>query len=176
MLSPNPNESKAHQIAPASRGDLKEIAVLARIVWQATYPGIIGQAQIEYMLRQRYGLDHLRTELDTPGIWWDTIRMDGELAGFASTVLMPGGRELKLDKLYIDPRRQRNGLGSLLIAQALQRAREQRCSALILAVNKRNGQALAAYAKHGFSVREFVSVDIGDGFVMDDFIMAKSLD
>jgi ribosomal protein S18 acetylase RimI-like enzyme len=42
-------------------------------------------------------------------------------------------------------------------------------------VNKQNAQAIAAYRKNGFEVREAVRVEIGNGFVMDDFIMAKSL-
>jgi len=32
-----------------------------------------------------------------------------------------------------------------------------------------------AYEKHGFAIRESVVVDIGGGFVMDDFVMARSL-
>jgi ribosomal protein S18 acetylase RimI-like enzyme len=49
------------------------------------------------------------------------------------------------------------------------------CTTLILAVNKRNEKAIAAYRKQGFAVRDSVCVDIGNGFVMDDFIMAKPL-
>jgi len=70
------------------------------------------------MLQQRYGRDRLREELDTPGAWWDTIRRDGDLVGFASTVLLPETRELKLDKLDIGPVRQRYGFAGLLIARA----------------------------------------------------------
>ena len=46
---------------------------------------------------------------------------------------------------------------------------------LIPAVNKQNAHAIAAYEKYGFAKREAVRVDIGNGFVMDDFIMARSL-
>jgi ribosomal protein S18 acetylase RimI-like enzyme len=46
---------------------------------------------------------------------------------------------------------------------------------LILAVNKRNERAIATYRRNGFAVREAVRVEIGDGFVMDDFIMSRSL-
>jgi len=55
------------------------------------------------------------------------------------------------------------------------RALENACETLILAVNKGNSNAIAAYRKQGFSIRDSVSVDIGGGFVMDDFIMARSL-
>jgi ribosomal protein S18 acetylase RimI-like enzyme len=50
-------------------------------------------------------------------------------------------------------------------------ARAYGCDALVLAVNKRNEGALAAYAKHGFAIVESVVKDIGGGFVMDDYVM-----
>jgi RimJ/RimL family protein N-acetyltransferase len=46
---------------------------------------------------------------------------------------------------------------------------------LILAVNKQNTRAIAAYTRNGFAVAEAVVNDIGGGFVMDDYIMAKDL-
>jgi ribosomal protein S18 acetylase RimI-like enzyme len=46
---------------------------------------------------------------------------------------------------------------------------------LILSVNKRNTRALAAYRRNGFIITESVITDIGGGFVMDDYIMAKDL-
>ena len=45
----------------------------------------------------------------------------------------------------------------------------------MLAVNKHNFNAIAAYRKHGFIVREAVVKEIGGGFVMDDYIMEKRL-
>jgi hypothetical protein len=46
---------------------------------------------------------------------------------------------------------------------------------LVLNVNKRNEVAIAAYSRHGFTIRESVKNDIGGGFVMDDYVMAKPL-
>ena len=45
---------------------------------------------------------------------------------------------------------------------------------LILSVNKRNAKAIAAYKRNGFVIAESVVTDIGGGFVMDDYIMAKN--
>ena len=165
----------ALHIVPLTSADIEAVARLARIVWQDAYPGIITQAQIDYMLAQRYAAARLHEELATPGLWWDQARLDGRLAGFAATQLtdMPG--EMKLDKLYVDPALQRAGVGGALIAHVAARARTEGCDLLILAVNKRNVRAIGAYRKHGFAVRESVRVDIGGGFAMDDFIMVKSL-
>lgn len=162
-------------IAPVSANDVETIAALARVVWQDAYPAIITQAQIDYMLEQRYNAPQLRKELATPGLWWDRATVDGTLAGFAATQLTATPGEMKLDKLYVDPARQRLGLGGALIAHVAARARREGCATLILAVNKQNARAIAAYRKHGFTVRESVRVDIGGGFVMDDFIMERSV-
>lgn len=163
-------------ISPVAPCEVGAIAALARLVWQDTYPGIITQEQIDFMLAQRYDATRLLEELATPGIWWDKIELDGHLAGFASSLLSATPGEIKLDKIYVDPARQRLGLGARLIALVTARALEHKCKTLILAVNKRNEHAIAAYRKAGFAIRDSVRVDIGNGFVMDDFIMAKPLD
>lgn len=162
-------------ITPVTPADVDAIAALARVVWQDAYPSIIPQAQIDYMLAQRYAAAQLRKELATPGLWWDQATVDGVLAGFAATQLSAAPGEMKLDKLYVDPARQRLGLGGALIAHVVARARTEGCATLILAVNKQNARAIAAYRKHGFAVRESVRVDIGGGFVMDDFIMERAI-
>ena len=163
------------QISPVSDADVEAIAALARIVWQDAYPGIITQAQIDFMLEQRYDTRRLLAELAMPEVWWDKATLDGELAAFASSLLTATPGEMKLDKIYVDPARQRFGFGGRLIAHVAQRALAQGCNTLILAVNKRNERAIGAYRKHGFVVREAVCVDIGNDFVMDDFIMATVL-
>jgi ribosomal protein S18 acetylase RimI-like enzyme len=163
------------EISAVKVADVDAIAALARLVWQEAYPGIISQEQIDFMLAERYNAPRLRQELETAGVWWDRLTVDGQLAGFASSLLCASPGEIKLDKLYVDPACQRLGLGGRLIAQVSERALSNGGHTLILAVNKRNERAIAAYRKHGFAVREAVRVDIGNGFVMDDFIMAKSL-
>lgn len=162
-------------ISPVTAADVEAIAALARLVWQDTYPGIISQEQIDYMLAQRYQPPLLREELTSPHIWWDQLTVDGQLAGFVSCLLTATAGEMKLDKLYVDPRRQRLGIGARLVDQVVARALAAGCQTLILAVNKGNERAIAAYRKQGFAIRESVCVDIGCGFVMDDFIMVRPL-
>lgn len=163
------------RIEPAAPVDAERIAALAREIWCAHYPAIIGVAQIEYMLGQRYDPALIRAELARCGLWWDKLTVGDELAGFASYFLADRPQQMRLDKIYVHPRRQRRGYGALLIEHACARAREQGCTKLWLAVNKNNRNAIAAYLKHGFAVADAVVTDIGEGFVMDDYIMARSL-
>ncbi len=126
------------QISPVTHTDVEALAALARIVWQDAYRGLITQAQIDYMLEQRYDTRRLLEELAMPEVWWDKAMLDKELAAFASSALTITPGEMKLDKIYVDPARQRIGVGDRLIAHVAQRARTQGCTALILAANKRN--------------------------------------
>ncbi len=163
------------EIRPVAPADVDAIAALARLIWQDAYAAIITQAQIDYMLDQRYNAPRLLAELAKPGYWWDQAFVNGERVGFLSCLLTDTPGEIKLDKLYVLPQRQRGGVGGALIARAVAHGWEAGCDTLILAVNKGNARAIAAYEKHGFAVRESVRVDIGGGFVMDDFIMARTI-
>ena len=161
------------EIAPLEPADVEALCTLAREIWRAHYPPIIGSGQTEYMLGQRYEPALIRSELAREGVWWDVLREDGRIVAFASSLLDADARELKLDKLYVHPERQRRGYGGALIERACERAARLGCAKLALAVNKRNAIAIAAYHKHGFRIREAVVKDIGGGFVMDDYVMEK---
>lgn len=162
-------------IRPVAPADVDAIAALARVIWQDAYADIISAAQIDYMLDQRYNAPRLLAELAKPGYWWDQACIDGERVGFLSCLLTDTPGEMKLDKLYVLPQRQRRGVGGALIARAVAHGLAAGCDTLILAVNKGNARAIAAYEKHGFAIRDGLRVDIGGGFVMDDFIMARSI-
>jgi len=159
------------RIAPLTVADIDTLCALAGEIWRAHYAAIISPAQIEYMLAQRYNPGIVREELTRGDLWWDQLLIDGRMAGFASYFLLRNARAMKLDKLYVQPASQRRGYGRMLIDRAVTIARAYGCETLMLAVNKRNEPAIAAYQKHGFAIAESVVKDIGGGFVMDDYVM-----
>jgi len=161
------------RIEPVEVADVEALFALAREIWCAHYSAIISAAQIEYMLGQRYNSEVVRAELRRGGIWWDKLIVAGEMAGFASYFLTGVPGEMKLDKLYVHPRHQRRGYGGMMMARAGEVARANGCARLVLAVNKNNRSAIAAYLKHGFCIANAVMKDIGGGFIMDDYIMVK---
>jgi ribosomal protein S18 acetylase RimI-like enzyme len=160
-------------IEQLTAGDVEQLYALAREIWYAHYSAIITAAQIEYMLGQRYNSDVVLAELRSDGMWWDKLIVAGGMAGFASYFLSGVPGEMKLDKLYVHPRLQRRGYGGMMIARAGEVAHSRGCSRLVLAVNKNNRSAIAAYLKHGFCIANAVMKDIGGGFIMDDYIMVK---
>jgi ribosomal protein S18 acetylase RimI-like enzyme len=160
-------------IRPITPADVPAIAGLARTTWLDAYAEIILPEQIDYMLAQRYDQTRLCLDTEDPQKWLRQACLDGVLAGFAACEIYKG--EFKLDKLYILPEMQRKGIGAALVNHVAEIARERGFSAMILAVNKQNEQAIRAYTQYGFRVRDKAVTDIGHGFVMDDYIMEKTL-
>jgi ribosomal protein S18 acetylase RimI-like enzyme len=162
----------AVRIAALTGADVDELCALAAEIWRAHYPAIIADAQIEYMLAQRYDPAVVHAELQRGDLWWDQLRVNGRMTGFSSYYLTSNPGEMKLDKLYVHPDCQRRGYGGMLLDRAVTIARAYGCETLVLAVNKQNRNAIAAYEKLGFEIADAIVKDIGGGFVMDDYIMS----
>src|SRR5574340_637487 len=153
--------------------EVDALCTLARIIWQATYPPLISQAQIDAMLADRYAAERIREGLEDPRQAWWVARRDHVLAGFAHAILDERG--CKLDKLYVHPDLQRHGIGAALLSKVADWARSHPARCLWLQVNRGNAQAIRAYLKYGFRIVESRVFDIGGGFVMDDHVMEKLL-
>ena len=166
---------RAPTLRRAARPDIPAVIELAGKVWRAHYPDIIGHDQIEYMLERGYAFDALAKFVDGPQSGIDLALHGDALIGFCAWMLREGGRDLKVDKLYVDVEHQRGGVGGTLIGAAVSHARDLGAQSLVLNVNKHNERAIAAYRKHGFTVRESAVIDIGSGFVMDDYVMHRTV-
>lgn len=153
--------------------DIDAVSTLARTVWQATYPQLITQAQIDSMLADRYSAACIRSQLDDPRHAWWIAQQEQTLVGFAHADL--NGADCKLDKLYVHPDQQRQGIGHTLLLAVQHWARQQQAHRLWLQVNRGNAQAIAAYEKFGFRIAESRVFELGNGFVMDDHIMELAL-
>jgi len=157
----------------AIESDVPVLRELAERIWREYYPAIIGQAQVDYMLPLMYSAEVIRGELAN-GTVWEIASDEDSTIGFCSISLEPDGRA-KLHKLYLDTLRHGRGFGQLLIRRATEIGQELGATALWLQVNKQNTRAIRAYERAGFHVDKAAVFDIGGGFVMDDFIMAKAL-
>jgi GNAT superfamily N-acetyltransferase len=162
-------------IFPVAEEHLPELVPLAGVIWRAHYPGIISREQIDFMLARMYSLETLRAEIVSQGIHFYQLRVDERMVGFASIGPTETPGVMKLHKLYLLPELHGCGFGRRLLQHGEAEAGRLSARRLILAVNKRNAKAIAAYQRNGFTIAESVVADIGGGFVMDDFIMAKDV-
>ena len=127
------------------------------------------------MLAKMYSLETLREEIRLRAIRYERLLVGEEFAGFASHGPTEQPKLFKLHKIYLHPAWHGRGLGSLLLRHCEREACKLGADRLVLTVNKRNSKAIAAYQRNGFSITDSVVVNIGGGFVLDDYVMAKGL-
>ncbi|MEI6076171.1 MAG: GNAT family N-acetyltransferase [Verrucomicrobiota bacterium] len=165
----------AVEILPVGEEHLESLASLAVVIWRQYYPSIISWAQIDYMLAGMYAPETLRADLAHREIRFFRLLVAGRFVGFASLGPASAAQVMKLHKLYLLPEFHGRGLGRRLLQYCEAEACRLGARRLLLCVNKRNLRALQVYQQSGFIIAESITVDIGGGFVMDDFLMTKDL-
>lgn len=162
------------RIDRATDADLPSIAGLAGVIWRQHYPEIISREQIDYMLKRMFDLNEMRKQ-SSLGFTYEKLIGKDRLIGFAGHGPAKNSAEHKLEKLYVHPDFQGRGFGGRLLERVAEFAKNLEKTTLILAVNKQNESAIAMYRSKGFEIRESVVNNIGNGFVMDDYIMVRPL-
>lgn len=148
---------------------------MAESIWRQHFPGIISDEQIDYMLAKYYSVEAMSAELEGGQVEYYFIAHDEDRVGFCAFGLAEHPKMLKIHKFYVLPRFQRHGFGSGALHCIEGECGKYGCSMMTLAVNRHNSAAINAYRRKGFIIQESAAVDIGEGFVMDDYIMEKRL-
>jgi len=154
-----------------TREQIAEVAGLARDIWTAHYTPIIGAAQVQYMLERFQSEAAIARQIAEEGGEYYLAPGAGY---FALAPDRAAGRVL-LSKIYVREDRRGTGLGRAMVAQAEARCAELGCRELWLTVNRHNAGSIAFYERMGFRKTGALVTDIGNGFVMDDWRMAKEI-
>ncbi|WP_333877424.1 GNAT family N-acetyltransferase [Flavobacterium sp.] len=163
-------------IAPNTDSEFTEIRAIALEVWPKTYGAILSEAQLHYMLDMMYSVPSLQQQAQEKKHHFILIKVDGKTLGFASYELNCENTGMtKIHKLYVLSTQQGNGLGKRLIDYIAQEASQNHDKALYLNVNK-NNPAQFFYQKLGFTVYKEEVIPIGNGYVMDDYVMKKDIE
>ena len=156
-----------------SAADIIVVARLAHEIWQEYYPAIIGQAQVDYMLPRDYGHAVIADELAAGQICWELATWRTEPVGFSSYgPLNAADGDLWLRKLYVHRNARGTACGWRLVERVIATAQAGGFEEVALRVNKGNALAISRYERMGFHVRLADTQPIGNGFVMDDYVMA----
>jgi ribosomal protein S18 acetylase RimI-like enzyme len=158
-----------------TEADFELVASLGETIWRSHYAKMLSMAQIEYMLTGRYTPDKLRQYINVADCRLDVLRLANKPIGYCSYARTSLPDEMKLEQLYLLQEHRGKGLGGFMLRHIEAQARRHGLSVLVLQVNKRNVDSVAIYRKAGFTVREETVFDIGNGFVMDDYVMVKML-
>ena len=154
----------------AKEDDIELIRDIAAKTWPSTYLDIIGQQQIDYMLEKMYNKGELLKQFMEGHTFLIAEEGTNELGFAGYSIIDHEARVYKLHKLYVLPSAHGKGVGKILINEVFNQIKDAGASALELNVNKHN-KARAFYLKGGFTIKESVKIDIGGGFIMDDYVM-----
>ncbi|WP_395748012.1 GNAT family N-acetyltransferase [Prosthecobacter sp.] len=169
-------EPLAARIRRIGTHELVTVQRLGHEIWHAYYPGIISEEQIRYMLSIWYQPGSMAHEMQARDVWYALVEVAGpKPVGYISFEKLLFEPVLFINKLYILPEVHGHGLGGMTLRWAEDRAKELRCRAVRLRVNKRNATAIRSYLRAGFRFTEDIVSDIGSGFVMDDYVMEKGV-
>lgn len=154
--------------------ELHEVAELAEKIWHECFVGIISLGQIDYMVEKFQSYNAMREQIKVQGYTYLAVREDGELCGYIAIKPEKDDR-LFLSKLYLRSDMRGKGVGTKMLERVFDEARTLGRKRVYLTVNKHNDRAIAVYMKTGFETVDEVVTDIGNGFVMDDYIFEYSL-
>jgi len=154
--------------------DIASIQDIAYKTWPEAYGSIISQEQITYMLQKMYNKGELLSHFQQ-GYTFLMAEEDDKDLGFAVFSIVDSTRRIfKLHKLYVLPDTHGKGVGKLLINEVVNLVKRAGGVSLELNVNRDN-KATSFYERAGFTVKETVDLDIGNGFLMNDYVMQKAL-
>jgi len=156
------NEKNIHLVQP-----------LATKIWNECYKDLLSQEQIDYMLEMMYSTEKINEGIANGEIW-EVLKIDNVPSGYLHYKL-DENNTVFLSKIYLNESEQTKGIGQLMMNRVVDFAIEKGAKMVHLTVNKNNTKAIRFYEKNGFKNSESKTFDIGNGYVMDDYIFKKML-
>lgn len=156
---------------------LATVAALAHEIWYEFYVPLIGRAQVDYMVAKFQNTAAMQSQIDQGYEYFlvtqrDTSGLAGDI-GYCAVQEQADGA-LFLSKFYLRKSARGSGTGRKCMEFIEGLARRRGLSLLWLTVNKGN-PSVQAYQRLGFRIAADLVMDIGGGFVMDDYRMEKPL-
>lgn len=155
---------------------IAQLAKTAGVIWREYWPSLMSTAQLDYMLDKFQSADALTRDINTQGYEYWFIEDEGSTQGYIGVREESESERLFISKVYLYKEARGKGYArkALEFLEAL--CKERGLNSLYLTVNKQNEIAIRAYKGLGLKIVDSVVADIGGGFVMDDYIMKKTLD
>jgi hypothetical protein len=148
--------------------ELEQYCNLADKVWHEYFPCILSGEQIDYMVNLFFTLKALKSDMDK-GYEYYFVQKNNENIGYIS--IHPEKDRLYLSKLYLTLDNRHKGYASQMMSFVKGIAEERGLKAVYLNVNKFNEHTIDVYKHCGFKTLYSEVNDIGNGYVMDDYVM-----
>ncbi len=154
----------------AAVNDIELIRELAEKSWNDAYSGILSREQIDYMLSTMYSAKEISAQMKTPDYQYFLIFDEENAAGFIGFQFHYEKNTTKLHRIYLLEECKGKGIGKKAMNFLKEKVTESSDNRIILNVNK-NNPARKIYELQGFTIYDEGIFDIGNGFVMDDYLM-----
>ncbi len=151
------------------REGISTIQTLAKKIWPDFFASILSKDQIGYMMNMMYSTTSLEKQFSQCHQYL-LIQVSAKDIGYTSYQLTHKENTAKLHKIYIQASHRKMGVGRKTINYIRQIANENSIPYLELNVNRYNDSVLA-YEKMGFQKIGIINIDIGNNYLMEDFIM-----
>lgn len=152
---------------------IKILANTANVVWHEAYKEIIAVSQIDYMIEKFQSFNPLFEAINKNNYLYYLIKADNNVAGY--TGLHEEDGKMFLSKLYILKEYRGKSISSKTFEFIENLAKEKNLKSVWLTVNKNNNHAIEVYKHRGFVLIRKQVADIGNGFIMDDYVFEKNL-
>ena len=157
------------RIIPVTNMELVySLVPVAEEIWREHYIPIIGEQQVEYMLEKFLSAEALVEQINS-GYEYFLLSYDYTFAGFAG--IKEEGGKLFLSKLYLYNEFRGKGIASYMFQKFVEICKMRELDKIWLTCNRHNTNSYEVYKHLGFVTVREEKADIGEGFVMDDFIM-----
>ncbi len=146
---------------------INDLSVLASGIVKEHYDPILGSEQNDYMIEKFQSPHALKEQMEHGYRYFSLSDDNGEKVGFMA--FYKRENDLYLSKFYLKKEFRGKGFSREMLAFIVDRAREYGFYKITLNVNKYN-DAVYAYEKLGFKRVRAEEIDIGKGYIMDDFV------
>ena len=154
--------------------EIDRLAALAEEIWREHFTPILPAGQVDYMLEKFQSAPAMTRQLREEHYRYFFIQKDGSPIGY--TGVRPEDGKLFLSKLYLRKSERGKGYAGETFSFLEDLCRREGLSAIWLTVNRHNNGPIAVYRKKGFTVIREQVADIGGGYVMDDYVMEKTVE
>ncbi len=151
---------------------IQVICELASIIWSEHYTPIIGFEQVTYMLDKFQSVAAIKDQIHKEVEYYLLIH-DEKPAGYFCVNRKEDA--LFLSKLYVLNTQRGKGIGKMALLYIEHKAVSLNYHKISLTVNKYNYKAIKAYEKMGFKIIKRLIQDIGNNYIMDDYLLEKDL-
>ena len=148
---------------------LRRTAEMANDIWHECFVGVISDEQIDYMVDNYQSFAAIKKQVAVDNYEYYNFVLDGTRIGYFAIVPNNDGT-LQLSKLYMYQEYRGNGYASQAFAFIKDIAVQRGYKSIWLTVNRHNYAAMKIYEAFGMKVIREQVTDIGNGFVMDDFV------